>query len=344
MSRWGTTKKSSPAKAGKGMRAPLLIVAAVLASALPVLGAELEVRMETVPNGATVEQAGRTLGRTPLTLTYPAGYFQPRATVWGAYLGAPLEFTFTLAGYQPKVVKLGRGPFPWRNLYGVIVYEQYLLDRSYRIELLPEKAEAAPPPVDQVSQLERLAALRSQGVLTEEEFQVAKARVLAALPAASGNAAPITTKPRNRLDDQDIAAFCWRLIANAFPGAETATPGTTKPTREVSTAADGSDRQVVISCSWVLPIPRPAALKVSVVCGDTPATPESLCSASSQAPKEENPVCLWGTEAEARAVAQSGCLMAGSLEVDKHRSNPPGFEHIGTVDVREVLRSMAGRI
>lgn len=327
------------------MRAAVFVVAIALIWAFPALGADLEVKLETVPNGATVEQAGRTLGRTPLTLSYPAGYFQPRATVWGAYLGAPLEFIFTLDGYQPKVVKLGRGPFPWRNLYGVVIYEQYLLDRSYRIELSPEKVEPATAPVDQVSQLERLAALRTQGVLTEEEFQIAKARVLAAAPVASGPVAPIAAKPKNRLDDQDIAAFCWRLIAGAFPGAETATPGATKPIRESSTAADGSDRRVRVVCSWVLPIPRPAVLKVSVVCGDTPASPQSSCAASSQLAKvDENPACLWGTEAVAQAVAQSGCVMAGSLEVVPHRNNPPGFEHFSTVDAREVLRAMAGRI
>jgi len=39
--------------------------------------------------------------------------------------------------------------------------------------------QAAPPPQqDLVSQLERLGALRDQGVLTEEEFQAQKAKIL----------------------------------------------------------------------------------------------------------------------------------------------------------------------
>ena len=39
--------------------------------------------------------------------------------------------------------------------------------------------QAAPDPqVDVVSQLERLAALRDQGVITEEEFQAQKAKIL----------------------------------------------------------------------------------------------------------------------------------------------------------------------
>lgn len=325
----------------KTLRILLLVVLAALLGTLPALAGEQEVIIETVPKGATVEQAGRVLGRTPLTLKYPSGYFQPRATVWGAYLGAPLEFTFTLAGYQPKVVKLGRGPSPWRNLYGAILYEYYLLDHSYRIELLPEKAEPVVPPIDQVTQLERLAALRTQGVLTEEEFQSAKARVLAAPQVPGVPTVPGTAKPRNYLDDQDPAAFCWRLIEGAFPGAETATSKTSA--HQVSTADDGSDRQVSISCSWALSTPRPAILSVAVACGDA-ADPKTLCSASGQLAGEGSPLCLWGTEVAARAVAQSGCLMVGSLAVDHRRSSPPGFESASMVDVREVLRAMAGKI
>ncbi len=299
------------------------------------------VTIETVPKGATVEQGGRVLGRTPLTLKYTGGYFQPGVTVWSDYLGAPLEFGFTLSGYQPKVVKLGRGPFPWRNLYGVVRYEYYLLDHSYRIELIPEKAVAVAQPVDQVTQLERLAALRTKGALTEEEFESAKARVLSAPLASVGTVEPTTAKPRNHLDDQDPAAFCWRLLEGVFPGGETITPR--MPKLQVSTAVDGSDRQVSISCSWLLSTPRPAILSVEVACGDT-SDPRALCSASGHPAGEGNPLCLWGTEAAARAVAQPGCLMAGSLAVDQRRSSPPGFENASTVDVREVLRTMAGRM
>jgi Short C-terminal domain len=45
----------------------------------------------------------------------------------------------------------------------------------------PPPAEAAPaaPPVDLVAQLQGLAALRDQGVLTQEEFDAQKARILA---------------------------------------------------------------------------------------------------------------------------------------------------------------------
>lgn len=321
------------------MRILLIVVIGALLGTFPLLAGELDVRIETVPAGATVEQAGRVLGRTPLTLKYPTGYFQTRATVWGAYLGAPLEFTFTLAGYQPKVVKLGRGPFPWRNLYGAILYEYYLLDRAYRVELLPHEAQPAAPPTDQVSQLERLAALRAQGVLTEEEFQAAKARVLGQhTPAAA--VAP-AGQPRNQLDGQDPEALCWRLIANSFSGSELVK--LKEPTRQESTATDGSDRQISISCSWELPMPRPGILSVSVACGDDPNA-AALCSASGQQPADDNPLCIWGTESAARAIAQPGCLMASSLTLYQRRGTPPGFENAAVVDMRDVLRTMAGRI
>jgi hypothetical protein len=65
----------------KTMRAPLIVVVGALLRALPSLAGELGVRIETVPPGATIEQAGRVLGHTPLTLRYPTGYFQTRTVL-----------------------------------------------------------------------------------------------------------------------------------------------------------------------------------------------------------------------------------------------------------------------
>ena len=42
----------------------------------------------------------------------------------------------------------------------------------------PAPAAAAPTQEDTISQLERLGALKDQGVLTEEEFQAQKAKIL----------------------------------------------------------------------------------------------------------------------------------------------------------------------
>jgi membrane protease subunit (stomatin/prohibitin family) len=42
----------------------------------------------------------------------------------------------------------------------------------------PPAQAAAPPPADLVTQLKELAALKDQGILTQEEFDVQKARIL----------------------------------------------------------------------------------------------------------------------------------------------------------------------
>jgi hypothetical protein len=43
---------------------------------------------------------------------------------------------------------------------------------------LPQDAQYAPPPADPADQIEHLAQLHSSGVLTDEEFATAKAKVL----------------------------------------------------------------------------------------------------------------------------------------------------------------------
>jgi hypothetical protein len=49
--------------------------------------------------------------------------------------------------------------------------------RGQRVAQQPQRAAPAPQ-ADVVSQLERLGTLRDQGVLTEEEFQAQKAKIL----------------------------------------------------------------------------------------------------------------------------------------------------------------------
>ena len=46
----------------------------------------------------------------------------------------------------------------------------------------PPPAAAAPPEDDATAQLQNLAALHTQGVLTDEEFAAAKAKILGLLP------------------------------------------------------------------------------------------------------------------------------------------------------------------
>ena len=59
------------------------------------------------------------------------------------------------------------------------IYEQQMEQEQYA----PPPEQAPPPPAeptqdDVVSQLERLAALKDQGILTEEEFAAQKAKLL----------------------------------------------------------------------------------------------------------------------------------------------------------------------
>ena len=49
----------------------------------------------------------------------------------------------------------------------------------YTQETVPEQQSAPPPEEDYIAQLERLGALKAQGLLTEEEFAAAKKKLLA---------------------------------------------------------------------------------------------------------------------------------------------------------------------
>ena len=56
------------------------------------------------------------------------------------------------------------------------------MNQAYATQTRPVQAAPAPaaaPPQDTVSQLERLGALKQQGILTEEEFEAQKAKILA---------------------------------------------------------------------------------------------------------------------------------------------------------------------
>ncbi|MGE5290939.1 MAG: SHOCT domain-containing protein [Micromonosporaceae bacterium] len=55
--------------------------------------------------------------------------------------------------------------------------QQYAREQSYQ---QPPPAPAAAPPTDTITQLKELAELKSQGILTDAEFQAQKAKILAA--------------------------------------------------------------------------------------------------------------------------------------------------------------------
>ena len=56
--------------------------------------------------------------------------------------------------------------------------DQYARDQYYA-QQQQQPAPAAAPPKDTVTQLKELADLKAQGVLTDEEFQAQKAKILA---------------------------------------------------------------------------------------------------------------------------------------------------------------------
>ena len=56
--------------------------------------------------------------------------------------------------------------------------QQYEAQQQYAPPPAPA-APAAPPPVDRITALQELAELKTQGVLTEDEFAAEKARILA---------------------------------------------------------------------------------------------------------------------------------------------------------------------
>jgi hypothetical protein len=56
--------------------------------------------------------------------------------------------------------------------------DQYAQDQYYQQQQQQQAAPAAAPATDTVTQLQKLADLKSQGVLTDAEFQAQKAKIL----------------------------------------------------------------------------------------------------------------------------------------------------------------------
>ena len=56
--------------------------------------------------------------------------------------------------------------------------EQQQQEQQQYAQQQPQYAQEAPPEDDSTAQLQKLAALHTQGVLTDEEFAAAKAKIL----------------------------------------------------------------------------------------------------------------------------------------------------------------------
>ncbi|MEV5600437.1 SHOCT domain-containing protein [Streptomyces sp. NPDC052299] len=81
--------------------------------------------------------------------------------------------TAVIAGTASAVT--GRVQQHQQNKFAEQEAEQYAAQQPVQ----PAPQPAAPPGEDMIGQLERLAALKQQGILTEAEFEAQKARLLA---------------------------------------------------------------------------------------------------------------------------------------------------------------------
>jgi hypothetical protein len=72
----------------------------------------------------------------------PGGYFKKTKTALGDHLEHSMSCRIVLKGYIPKEIELTNGPMVWRNLYGIALWEYWLLKTDhFHVEL--EKASAA---------------------------------------------------------------------------------------------------------------------------------------------------------------------------------------------------------
>lgn len=100
-------------------------------------------RLASTPAGATVEINGVVRGKTPLEIKIPGGYLKKPKTAMGDHLGSPWKARFVLEGYQTQEVELTDGPMEWRNLYGVKIWDYWLLKTdAVQVELKPTASRA----------------------------------------------------------------------------------------------------------------------------------------------------------------------------------------------------------
>ena len=98
-------------------------------------------------------------------------------------------------------------------------------------------AGAPRSPEDVVGQLERLAALKQQGIVTEAEFLAQKSRILATAPAAPGPDIQGTHTPSGDLVDcQECGKRFWRLAESCPNCGNPVSKPKKKPTREATLA------------------------------------------------------------------------------------------------------------
>jgi len=107
-------------------------------------GKDIELVIDSVPPGASLEINGSVVGQTPHRQLLPKGYFGRAKTVMAKLLRGPWIATLRLDGYQTKEVELTTGPIEIRNLNGVYLGDYYTLRPSYTfaLEESPSKTSA----------------------------------------------------------------------------------------------------------------------------------------------------------------------------------------------------------
>src|SRR5664279_2070462 len=86
-----------------------------------------EVRIETVPPGAQVEENGSLVCTTPCSLKVPGYYFGAKHTAFSGHGIEPIRLRITKQGFVPKTFDITTGPIHWSNLNGVHLYDYYLI-------------------------------------------------------------------------------------------------------------------------------------------------------------------------------------------------------------------------
>src|SRR5664279_2171289 len=90
-----------------------------------------EVRIETVPPGAQVEENGSLVCTTPCSLKVPGYYFGAKHTAFSGHGIEPIRLRITKQGFVSKTFDITTGPIHWTNLNGVHLYDYYLIRSTH---------------------------------------------------------------------------------------------------------------------------------------------------------------------------------------------------------------------
>lgn len=114
-----------------------LYILALLFPAVTLAGTK-DVKVETVPSGAQVEENGSIVCKTPCTLKVPSYYFGKKHTAFSSHGIEPIRLRITKEGFAPKSLDITTRPIHATNLYGNHLYDYYLVTTTqFTIQLNP---------------------------------------------------------------------------------------------------------------------------------------------------------------------------------------------------------------